>query len=106
MHVAHFYRTGLIVLLVGGIVPVPARALLMFDQGHDQLFATGSLSIVYDSNISANRFAQADTIYSAGAGLEYTRRAGIISVDASTGISISRFNKTTTDDFSNPHLHT
>jgi len=104
MQVAPFYRTGLIVLLVGGIIPVPARALLTFDEGHDQLFATGSLSLAYDSNIAANRFAQADMIYSAGAGLEYSRRAGIISVDASTGMSISRFNKTTSDDFSDPHL--
>jgi hypothetical protein len=104
MQVAPFYRTGLIVLLVGGIIPVPARALLTFDQGHDQIFVTGSLGVTYDTNIAANRFAQADTIYSAGAGLEYSRRAGIISVDASTGLSISRFNKTTSDDFSDPHL--
>jgi hypothetical protein len=104
MQVAPFYRTGLIVLLVGGIIPVPARALLTFDDGHDQLFTTGSLSLAYDSNIAANRFAQADTIYSAGAGLEYSRRAGIISVDASTGMSVSRFDKTTSDDFSDPHL--
>jgi hypothetical protein len=104
MQVAPFYRTGLIVLLAGGIIPVPAHALLTFDEGHDQLFATGSLSVAYDSNIAENRFAQADMIYSAGAGLEYTRRAGIISVDANTGMSISRFNKTTSDDFSDPHL--
>jgi hypothetical protein len=106
MQVAPFYRAGLIVLLVGGIIPVPARALLTFDEGHDQLFATGSFSVAYDTNIAANRFDQADTIYSAGAGLEYSRRAGIISVDASTGMSISRFNKTTSDDFSDPHLQT
>src|SRR5271155_3453900 len=99
MQVAPFYRTGLIVLLVGGTIPVPARALLTFDQGHDQLFATGSLSLAYDSNIAQNRFAQADMIYSAGAGLEYSRQAGIISVDASTGLAISRFDKTTSDDF-------
>ncbi len=99
-----FYRTSLIVLLVGGIIPVPARALLKFDEGHDELFATGSLSVTYDSNISANRFAQGDMIYSAGAGLEYTRHAGIISVDASAGISTSRFDKFTSDDFSDPHF--
>jgi hypothetical protein len=104
MHAAPFYRAGLIVLFIGGIIPVPARALLTFDEGHDQLFATGSLSTTFDSNIAANRFAQADVIYSAGAGLEYSRRAGIISVDASTGVSISRFGKTTSDDFSDPHL--
>jgi hypothetical protein len=104
MQVAPFYRTGLIVLFVGGIIPVPAHALLTFDEGHDQLFATGSLSLAYDSNIAENRFAQGDTIYSAGAGLEYERRAGIISVEASTGLSISHFDKTTSDDFSDPHL--
>jgi hypothetical protein len=104
MQVAPFYRTGLIMLFVGGIIPVPVQALLTFNEGHDQLFATGSLSVTYDTNIAANNLAQADLIYSAGAGLEYSRRAGIISVDASTGLSVSRFNKTTTDDFSDPHL--
>src|ERR1039458_265787 len=104
MQVALFYRTGLIVLLVGGIIPLPARALLKFDDGHDELFATGSLSLAYDSNITASSSGQADMIYSAGAGLEYSRRAGIISVDVSTGLSVSRFGKTTTDDFSDPHL--
>jgi hypothetical protein len=104
MQVTPFYRTGLIVLLVGGIVPLPARALLTFDQGHDQIFVTGNVGVTYDTNIAANSFAQADTIYSAGVGLEYTRHAGIVSVDASTGMSISRFNKTTSDDFSDPHL--
>jgi len=53
MQVAPFYRTSLIVLIVGGIVPVPARALLTFDQGHDQVFVTGSLSVAYDTNIAA-----------------------------------------------------
>jgi hypothetical protein len=104
MHVAYFYRTSLIVLLVGGILPAPALALLTFDQGHDQLFVTGTFGVEYDTNIEANEFGQADTIYSAGAGLEYTRHAGIIAVDASTGLSISRFNKDTTDDFSDPHV--
>jgi hypothetical protein len=104
MQVAPFYRTGLIVLLAGGIIPVPARALLKFDQGHDELFATGSLSVAYDSNIAANSSAQADTIYSAGVGLEYSRRAGIISVDASGGVSTSHFGKNTAQDFSDPHL--
>jgi hypothetical protein len=104
MQAASFYRTGLMMLLVGGIVPVPVHALLTFNDGHDQLFVTGSLGVTYDTNIAANSFAQADTIYSAGAGLEYQRRAGIISVDASTGLSVSRFNKTTSDDFSDPHL--
>jgi len=95
MQVAPFYRTSLIVLIVGGIVPVPARALLTFDQGHDQVFCHRKPERRYDTNIAANSFAQADTIYSAGVGIEYSRRAGIISVDASTGMSISRFDKTT-----------
>jgi hypothetical protein len=104
MQVANLYRTGLIVLLVGGIVPVPARALLKFDDGHDELFATGTLSIAYDSNITATSSGQGDMIYSGGAGLQYSRRAGIISVDASGGISTSHFGKTTSDDFSDPHF--
>jgi hypothetical protein len=104
MQVAHLYRTSLIVLMVGGIVPLPARALLTFDEGHDQLFATGTLSLAYDSNITANRFGQADTIFSGGVGLEYSRQAGIISVDASGGISTSHFDKFTSDDFSDPHF--
>jgi hypothetical protein len=105
MQVAHFYRIRLIGLLVGVIiVPAPARALLTFDGGRDRLFSTGSVSMVYDSNITASRTGQADMIYSGGAGLKYTRRAGIISVDASAGISTSHFGKSTGDDFSDPHF--
>jgi len=60
--------------------------------------------MAYDSNITASRNGQADMIYSGGVGLKYTRRAGIISVDASAGISTSHFGKSTGDDFSDPHF--
>jgi hypothetical protein len=104
MQVTSFYRAGLIVLLVGGIVPTPARALLTFDQGHDQLFATGTAGLEYDSNVEANSSGHGDTIFTGGAGLEYTRHAGVIAADATAGLSFSRFDKLTADDFSDPHF--
>ncbi|MGA3006867.1 MAG: outer membrane beta-barrel protein [Opitutaceae bacterium] len=104
MQVDSLYRATLLAVVIGGIVPAPARALLTFDDGHDQLFATANVGLEYDTNISANRFGQADSIISGGVGLEYTRHAGIISVDASTGLSTSRFDKFTGQDFSDPHF--
>jgi hypothetical protein len=104
MQATHFYRASLVALAFGGIVAAPARALITFDQGHDQLFATANFGLSYDTNIATNSTAESDTIFSGGVGLEYTRRAGIISVDANAGVSISRFDKFTGQDFSDPHF--
>ncbi|HZP59378.1 MAG TPA: outer membrane beta-barrel protein [Opitutaceae bacterium] len=104
MRAAFSYRAILLALVVGGIFPAPASALLTFNDGRDQVFVTGNAGLTYDSNIFANSAAHSDTIYSGGAGLEYKRHAGIISADASAGISISRFDKFSSEDFSDPHI--
>ncbi|HTQ29748.1 MAG TPA: outer membrane beta-barrel protein [Opitutaceae bacterium] len=104
MRAAPFSRALLLALVVGGIFPAPAHALLTFNDGHDQLFVTGNAGMVFDSNIFANSSAHSDTIYSGGAGLEYKRHAGIISADASAGLSTSRFDKFSSEDFSDPHF--
>lgn len=104
MRAAHFYRASLLALVLGGIVPAPVYALFTFNDGRDALFVTADAGVVYDTNIFANRFSNSDTIYSAGAGLEYSRHAGIISVDASTGISTSRFDRFSSENFSDPHF--
>ncbi len=104
MRALTLHRTSLLALVVCGLVPAPAFALFTFDGGHDQLFVSATAGLVYDTNIFANSSPHADTIYSGGAGLEYQRHAGLISVDANTGISISRFDKFTSEDFSDPHF--
>ena len=104
MRAVPFYRVVLLALVVSGLFPARSLALLTFNDAHDQLFVTGNAGMSYDSNIFANNSPHSDTIYSGGAGIEYKRHAGVISVDANTGISISRFDKFSSEDFSDPHF--
>lgn len=81
-----------------------AHALVSFNEGSDHLFFTGSISMEYDSNIFAHVAGEGDTIYSCGLLLEYTRRAGLIGVDASVGLDASLFSQFTAQNFKDPRF--
>ena len=82
----------------------PTQALVSFNDGTDHLYATGTVSMAYDSNIYAHAGGDGDYIYSAGVVLEYIRRAGMIGVDASVALNASRFGTNTSENFNNPKL--
>jgi hypothetical protein len=86
------------------LLSTPLRALVTLDDGADRLFITGTASVAYDSNIFAHMDGAGDTIYSAGVVLEYTRRAGMIAVDATLAVDASRFGSNTTQNFNDPHF--
>ncbi|WP_043589620.1 surface lipoprotein assembly modifier [Geminisphaera colitermitum] len=68
-----------------------AFALLRFNDGKDQVFVTFNAGAGYDSNIYTYNGGPGDFIYSAGVVINYTRRAGLIGVDASAGLNLSDF---------------
>jgi outer membrane receptor protein involved in Fe transport len=83
----------------------PGWALVSFNDGRDKIFVTGSTSFAWNSNIFAHNGGGGDYIMSAGLASEYSRRAGLIGVDAGVAVNASRFNTYSTEDFKNPSLH-
>jgi len=92
------------VVVATALFCAPARALVTFNDGTDHLFVTGTASLAYDSNVYAHAGGNGDTIMSAGVLVEYSRRAGLIGVDASVGLNASRFGTYTSENFNNPIL--
>ena len=81
-----------------------ARALVTLNDGTDKIFVTGSVGVSRDSNIFSSRGGGSDFVYSGGVGVEYTRKAGWIGVNAGVGLDISRFDKFSGENFQNPRF--
>ncbi len=81
-----------------------ARALVTLNDGTDKIFVVGSIGVSRDSNIFASREGGSDFVYSGGVSLEYARKAGWIGVNAGVGVSLSRFDKFSSEDFQNPNF--
>lgn len=82
----------------------PGRALVSLNEGREKIFLTGTVSYGWDSNVFVNKESGGDYVMSASLSSEYTRRAGIIGVDATLGVNAARFNQFTTEDFDNPTM--
>ena len=97
-------RALLALALAAILAATPAHGLvtLNFNDGHDHVSVMGSFTVASDSNIYASRDNKGDYIFSTGWAAEYTRRAGWIGVNASVGVSGSRFANTKGLSFSNP----
>lgn len=80
----------------------PAKALLELNDGRDKVAVTAGYGLSYDSNLFAHSGGAGDYNQSLSIGANYTRRAGLIAVNASIGVSTGRFNKYTDEDFTNP----
>lgn len=93
---------------VGGILlhlsSATAPALLKFNEGRDQLFVTGSVSVGYDSNIFAASNGGGDLFTNSSLALEYARRAGMISVNGEAAWNLGSFASNASEDFANPAL--
>jgi hypothetical protein len=72
-----------------------ARALFTFphrdNDGADQIIVTGTYSIGEDTNVFAQRVKKAALTQTAAAEADYTRRAGLISVEASVQMNVGAF---------------
>jgi hypothetical protein len=83
---------------------LPAKALVSVDDGKNQFFVVGTLGVAWDSNIFVNSSATGDYIYSASLGLEYHRRAGLITFNGSAFLDASQFGDNRQENFENPRF--
>lgn len=95
-------RAGSSSLLTLLVFAPNANALLNFNDGREQLYITSFIGAGYDTNIFTSQNAESDLVISGGAGVDYTRKAGLIGVDASLGWNFGRFATFASEDFLNP----
>lgn len=72
-----------IALVLAILSAADAAAFMRWDESRNQIFATASATMAYDSNIYTVAGGDGDMIYTAALGLEYQRRAGLIGVNSS-----------------------
>lgn len=97
----HWTLRGVILVQLSSL---SAFALLRFNEGRDQIFVNASLSMGFDSNIFANSGNEGDVVTNASLGLEYARRAGMISVNGHADWNLGSFASNPGSDFANPSL--
>jgi hypothetical protein len=100
----NFARPICMATLSVALLSQQARALVTLNDGTDKIFVTGSVNVSRDSNIFASREGGSDYVYNGGVGVEYTRKAGWIGVNAGVGLDISRFDKFSGENFQNPRF--
>lgn len=98
------FHAAVALVLAACLACPPARALVTFNDGKEHIYVTGTATVAIDSNIRARAGGGGDTIYSAGLLAEYTRRAGLIGVNGSVGLDLSRFVEHRDENFLNPRL--
>jgi len=99
------FRAAVAGITIAGVATLPCRGLVNLNDGRDKIHVTGTASFAWDSNIFAHQGGGGDYVMSAGLTADYTRKAGLIGVDASVAVNASRFNKFTTEDFKNPNFN-
>jgi hypothetical protein len=95
-------RRAVALFVVSAAMTSPAFALLEFNEGRDKIAVTAGYGISYDSNLFAHAGGAGDYNQSLSLDINYTRRAGLIGVSGSIGVSTGRFDKYTGEDFTNP----
>lgn len=105
MHFSTFSRRTLACLACLGASGQVARALVSLNDGKDKVFVTASASMGYDSNIYANKGGDGDYVASTSLSAEYSRRAGLIGVDLTVGVSANFFQENTSQNFQNPNFN-
>ncbi len=88
--------------LLSLLTALPAHALLRFNEGRDQIYVTAYVGAGYDSNVFTRADSDGDLTITGGAGMEYSRRAGLIGVNASLGWDFGTFATFSSEDFLNP----
>jgi len=90
--------------LLGLFATTPGYSLVTFNDGQESIFVNVSTGVTWDSNINSSSADTGDSIFFANVGVNYSRRAGIISIDANATANMSRFNSHSEENFANPDL--
>jgi hypothetical protein len=97
-------RTIIAILVAGLFNTGTSFALVNFNDGRDEIFATIMLGTGYDSNISSANNAKSDFITSSTLAMDYIRRAGLIGVDGQVAWTQSKFATNTAENFADPSM--
>jgi hypothetical protein len=96
-------RRSAAALLIALIAAAPAHALFRFNDGRDQVYVTAYVGAGYDSNVfSSGTGDNSDILVSGGAGIEYSRKAGLIGVNGRLGWDFGSFGSFSSEDYLNP----
>lgn len=96
-------RRAAAALLLALAAASPAHALFRFNEGRDQVYVTAYVAAGYDSNVfSSGSGDNADLVFTGGAGMEYSRKAGLIGVNARLGWDFGTFDSFSSEDYLNP----
>lgn len=79
-----------------------AHALLTFDDGKDKVFTTATYSFGYNTNVFTQPQGKGAVTQALSFGAEYTRRAGVISVDVSCDMNFGQFFGIAGQDYADP----
>ncbi|HWA84715.1 MAG TPA: hypothetical protein VG710_00715 [Opitutus sp.] len=95
-------RTCITFLLLWALATTSAHALLNFNDGTDLVFVTGTYSIGFDTNVFTRAVSKQSTTQSASISVDYSRVAGVITVNANVSASAGSFGSIRGQDFADP----
>jgi hypothetical protein len=101
MKLQHRLLTAVAVMAAAVSAPT-ARALVSLEDGKDHMFVDGSFEVGYDSNVFANAQSGGSLVYLGSLGVEFTRRAGWIGVNASASVEVARYGSFRSQDYVDP----
>jgi hypothetical protein len=81
-----------------------ARALVSLEDGLDHAFVNGTVEYGYDSNVFANALSGGSMLVEGSLATEFTRRAGLISVDATASLTFARYANFHDQDYVDPKV--
>lgn len=81
-----------------------SSALVSLEDGKDHLFVDGSVQVGYDSNVFANAQSGGSLVYQGTLGVDFTRRAGWIGVNATASLNWARYGNFRNQDYVDPKL--
>jgi len=91
-------------VLLGLLATTPGYSLVTFNDGQNSIFVNVTTGMSWNSNINSSAAKMSDGIWSTSVGVNFSRRAGIISIDANATANISRFNSHSEENFANPDM--
>jgi hypothetical protein len=93
--------TAVLALLVAN---PSARALVSLEDGRDHVFVDGSVAVGYDSNVFANAQSGGSLVTEGSLGVDFTRRAGWIGVNASAELDYASYARYHGQDYADPKV--
>jgi len=103
MKLQHRLFTAAAVMAAAFCVP-RARALVSLEDGRDHLYVDGSVEMGYDSNVFANAQSGGSMLVEGTLEADFTRRAGLIGVDATASLTFARYANFRDQDYVDPKV--